>query len=202
MKNRRRLLWLCTACLLIVGGIAWLLFANRDADFHVIGPKTPGVRANLTMLDSKIDVAEFRDCKTLRETLNRLNDKQRTVERKLGSREFWVGHDVVLDRQAFAQTPGVLNIAESPVQFTSNSKLVTVKQFLRGTFRQTGANDVHFILHRGCIEATTPERVQEERARYLDSVSLFDRVHNAWKEMTGQVEDDVIEIEIAENDPK
>ena len=48
--------------------------------------------------------------------------------------------------------------------------------------------------------------VQDERNRYYDSVTLFDRAKMFWKEMTGHVEDDapiIMELErLLDDEPK
>ena len=194
--NRRRITLLCAA-LLLVGGVAlaWYVLDGRDSDFHVIGPKTRGVRANLALLDSTVDVADFRDCTNVRAALHRLRGKlhDATLEPEFGKEiDLWFftwRSRVLVDREAFAKE-GTPNILDSAVQFPAESQSMTAKQFLRMTFQQTEAQEVHFIVRGHYIEATTLKRAEEERTRYLDSVSVYDRMRNFWKEITGHVEDD------------
>jgi len=184
----------------MIGGLfAWFVFAQRDADFHVIGVKTPRVRANYAVLEMQVDVADFHDCKTLRDALSRLNEKLAPRPNEPGQK--W-SDPVFLDVEEFGNDPKRKNLGDAPIQFSRDSQRVTTKQFLRMALRQAGVPDAHFIVGRYCIEATTLNRVQEERARYLDTVSLFDRMQNAWKEMTGQVEDDSIWLDLSMSEIK
>ena len=56
------------------------------------------------------------------------------------------------------------------------------------------------------VEVTTMATVQDERNRYYDSVTLFDRAKMFWKEMTGHVEEDapiIMELELLlDDEPK
>jgi hypothetical protein len=190
--NRRRLLYLGTA-LALIGAIlaAWLLFANRDADFHVIGPKTRGVRLNLALLDSKIDVADFHACTTVGQVLKLLNQKLAEEPKQIDDVVFVFGHDFTLDRDAFA-----MNLNESPLHFAAESRPVAVKHFLREVIGQTEATDVQFIVRAHSISITTLPTLRQERTNFLDNTSVFDRLRQTWKDLTGDIEEDPMGITI------
>lgn len=192
--NRRRLTYGCLALTLIGGAIAaWFVLARRDADFVMVGPKTKGVRDNFVKLDMMIDSADFQDCKTVRQAVRQLNRKLNGGEifpddqQRFG---FWLHNQnrLRVDNDAF--TTAGKDLIESPFQLPAESQPMALKQFLRMTFAQTGVPEVSFIVRGHYIEATTSKRAQEERTQYLDSVSVYDRMRNLWKEMRGDLADD------------
>lgn len=203
--HRRRFCWLCAGLLMVSSVlVAWYVLAERDSDFHVVGPKTRGVRANFALLDSKIDIAHFQDCKTIQAGLNRLHhkicDDEETLEPgKPAEMHRWMllvlNRAVTVDSDAFGQE-GTRHITERPVQYPAQPQMMSVKEFLRMTFRQAGAGDAHFIVRGHSIEATTLTRAQEARDHYVASVSLYDRMRNMWKDMTGHVEEDPPKINL------
>jgi hypothetical protein len=187
--KRRTWLWLAAVIVLIAGiGLAWALFADRDADFQAIGPRTRSVRANFAVLDRTIDAADFHDCKNLEEVLNQLSQK---MWRDGGEPvEFRFFSSITADmRRLFPDAPAPL-MAEIPVAYPPDPNPMTIKQFLRLTFRQATDEDVGFIVHRYGIMATSRKHLNEERTRYVESVPIFDRVKTAWRELMGHVEDD------------
>src|SRR5207253_184286 len=124
--------------------------------------------------------ADFQDCKTLEQVLIRLNEK---FGEPLEARMWGGGW-----RWPFVQYSEPAN--NILVQYPAESCPMPLKQFLRMTFAQAGVEDVGFIVRNNRIEATTMKRVEAERARYLESVSLFDRMKTAWRDLMGEVEDD------------
>lgn len=195
--NRRRLCWL-VAALLLIGSVAasLYLYSTRDSDFYVIGRKTRGVRANLVLLETTVDTADYHDCKTIQDVLNRLHAKLHEGGRgdgfdddlNIDLRSF-VKTGVHVDDEAFA-AEGTAKIRDQPIHFPRESQMMPLKQFLRMVFRQSDVSDVRFILRWGTIEATTMKRADEERANYLDSLSVSDRMRIWWKELNGEVEPD------------
>jgi len=199
--NRRRLIFGCIVLSMIAGAITtWYVLARRDADFVVVGRKTKGVRENYAKLEMMIDPADFREFKTVHEALAKLNNQLRLLQlEENGPDEAWRGWEfqrVRIDRDAFFVPVGGVDTLEAPFQLPADARPITLKQFLRMTFAQTGVPDVNFIVRGHYIEATTAERAQDERARYLDGVSVYDRMQNLWKEMTGNLDDDVPELRV------
>ena len=195
--NRRRFFWLGAAAFVIgVIAVGAYVYATRDSDFHVIGKKTRGVRMNLALLEMKIDTSDFRDCKTVRDALNQLRAKLHEGERgrvlDKGADEDWWWFErrrIDVDHAAFAEA-GITQIGDRPIQFPPDSGTMTVKQLLRTIFRRTDVAEVHYIVRWNIIEASTAKAADEERARYLDSVSAYDRIRDWWKEINGEVEPD------------
>jgi hypothetical protein len=81
-----------------------------------------------------------------------------------------------------------LSTLGAPFELPDATEPITLKQFIRMTYAQSGLPDVAFIVRGHYIEVTTAKHAQEERTRYFDSVSVYDRMHTFWKEMTGVVE--------------
>jgi len=193
--KRSRLYWFFAA-LLLIGGIAAVLYAisRRDSDFVIVSKKTQGVRDGLAMLNTTVDLADFRDCQTVEEALNRLYARLKEVERgreldKIAV-EQWIHIDrraIQVDEEAFKEV-GIGNIGEQPIQLPNGPETVTIKQFLRIVFRE---HDARFIVRWNAIVATTAKHAEEERARYLDSVSIYDRMRDWWKEINGEIQPDL-----------
>ena len=191
--TRRRILWLSFALALIgIAVAAWFTLAQRDTDFHVIGPKTRGVRAHLAMLERTIDSGDFHDCNTIEDALWRLDAKLRGAERDepIENRLGWRRPIVRIDHPAL----GAQKNPFGPVHFAADSQPMTVKEFLRQTFAQAQAGEVHFIVRGYAIEATTRKRAEEVRTEYLENLSAFERMKMMWKELTGPVEEDIPEL--------
>jgi len=185
---KRRCLLLLAFSLTLIGSatIAWFTLAQRDADFVVVGPRTRGVRAHFAALEKTINPLDLRDCRNVRDALARLS---RMLEEPVPVPMHEGDHFgtfraqcIEVDEEALAK-----NLLNSPFQIPDEP--MTAKQLLRATFVKAGAPHVHFIVRGYLIEATTAERAQEERARYLDSVGVYDRTQTFWKEMTGTIED-------------
>jgi len=193
----KRVRWMAALLLLIgIGAATWFLLSRRDTDFIMVGPKTVGVRDNFAKLDAMIDPADFRDCKTVEQALRRLNEKLGTSSSVPGVEPdpWFVRMDLVgTDPAAFAQKDGA-NLLNKPFQAPVDAQRMTLKQFLRMTFSQAGVSELSFVVRGHYIEATTATRAQEERARYLDSVGVIDRMHGMWKELTGNLEQDAPDV--------
>jgi hypothetical protein len=188
MTRRRKWWLLCGFAALVAGiGVTCYLLASRDADFKVASARTKSIRAHFAKLDSTIDAADFHDCKTLRATLDRLHNKFGKPEEGP-----WRWSRGTLWR--FVQVDNDVADYDAPVAFPAESTPMTLKDFLRLTMRQVTDKEVGFIVRRHYIEATSLKRAEEEQARYVESIPIFDRVKNAWKELTGHVEDDPIEL--------
>jgi len=201
--SRRRIFWITTPIVLIGIAIAvWYVLARRDADFVTVGPKTQGVRDNFVKLDMMVDPADFRDCKTMRDAVARLIAKTRppdfVEDKERHVRLWWPRHDWIrIDDVAFVEKRQFGNdLLASPFTLPPGNEPMTVKQFLRMTLAQSGVPDVTFVVRGSYVEATTASRAQEERTRYLDSVSLYDRMQSLWKEVTGNLDPDPPEVEL------
>jgi len=195
--SRRRIFWITTPIVLIGIAIAtWYVLARRDADFIMVGPKTIGVRDNFTKLDTIIDPADFRDCKTVEQAMRRVNENLVAPNvTPADEPEIWVIRFglVRTDQAVFARKDGS-NLLITPFQLPADAQPMTLKQFLRMTFSQTGVAELSFVVRGHYVEATTATRAQDERARYLGSVGVIDRMHGMWKELTGNLEPDAPEM--------
>jgi hypothetical protein len=181
--NRRRILWLLAFAVLIAGvAVGWAIFRDRDPDFQAIGPKTSGIRANFAKLDSIVDAADYSDCATLYPVLGRLNlefgNRDRPAINPWEKRQFVSLGKGIVPRDA-------------PVQLPKESTRMTLKQFLRVTFRGFSDEEVAFIVRHNFIEVTTRKRLEEERARYLERTSLSERLNTAWNEWMGNVDENL-----------
>src|SRR5262245_12297250 len=74
--TRRRILW--AIAFLVLTGVAvgaWSWLRAGDEEFVWIGPKTRGVCDTLRFLDTRVDAADYRDCKTFSAVVKRLNEQ-------------------------------------------------------------------------------------------------------------------------------
>jgi hypothetical protein len=192
---RRRKLWLILLlvfAIIAIGGV-WMYFDRRDPDFHVIGPKTKGVRANLALLERTIDAAEFHDCKTLDDVAVRLDEKLRPFADK--GLKGWRPYKLRVDSSV---TPRRDDVLSSPVEYPAEATPMTVKDFLRFTFRQVTDEEFGFVVSGYFIQATTSAEIQAARARYQANVPLLDRLRNVWRDVIGEAEDDPVEIRMTQ----
>jgi len=187
--------------LIAIGVTAWFVLARRDADFVTVGPKTKGVRDNFAKLDSMIDPADFRDCKTVRQAFTRLSEKMQTADPFANPDEkqflirWWPSRDWIrFDSDSIEAIRSKRDLLAAPFELPTETAPMTVKQFLRMAMAQTSVPNVNFVVRGHYVEVTTSKRAAEERARYLDGVSAADRMRNLWKELTGDLADDAPEF--------
>jgi len=182
MMNRRRLFAACAAVFFVVSLVAALYVLSRpDDDFVVTGPKSQGVRANLDLLDSKIDPANYRECKTFGAVVNQLMSELNRDE---------VVFFVLIDMGAHEKTAGSVrrDLRKQPVQLPASSEKMSVKQLLRLAKEEADAPHIMFVIHDLGIMVLHQDDAAKARAEYLERLTVFDRVVAFWREATGNLE--------------